>query len=207
MADMTYAVHTATCTYLLDDGGVCLWALTPGGRPAPDAERSVGAQFVACLDLRVEGGLSGELVVGAAALFVHREHGRLVLLRTALIEHVEHRDGDGQPFEEPSLDENTPVFADPIARAMLPRIPDEQTAPLPESPPTRPFPAFSLPDIAEELDPDAEPLDLEDLLSASVTEVTVSLPLYRPPEVPLAPPSPGIPRPRRPVVGPGRRLR
>src|SRR5207249_3070782 len=147
----------ATCTYLLDDEGVCRWALTPGGRPAPDAERSVGAQFVACLDLSVEGGLSGELRVGAAALFVHREHGRLVLLRTALIEHVEYRGADDQPYEEPSVEEATPIFADPTARAVLPRIQDEHTAPLPvleraavpaqapESPSTRPFPMFSLP--------------------------------------------------------------
>jgi hypothetical protein len=209
MADMTYAVHTATCTYLLDDEGVCRWALTPGGRAAPDAERSVGAQFVACLDLRIEGGLSGELRVGAAALFVHRENGRLVLLRTAPIEHVEYRGAaGGEPADEPSVDEATPIFADPPAHAAPSPVPDEHTAPLPDhGPPTRPFPMFTLPgDIADDLEPEAEALDLEDLLSVSVTEVTVSLPLYRPPDVPPASP-PGNPGRRRSVIGPGRRLR
>jgi len=72
--------------------------------------------------------------------------------------------------------------------------------------------------------------DLEDLLSISVTEVTVSLPRYRPPQTasaalpaphpppveagPATPPPPGplparpsVPQAKRSVVGPGRRLR
>jgi len=91
MPDMAYAVHTRTCTYLLDEEGVCRWVLSPTGTIPPDGQRSVGAQFVACLDLRVAGGLVGELLIGASILFARRddETGRLVLLRTSPIEYVE----------------------------------------------------------------------------------------------------------------------
>src|SRR6185503_20237000 len=93
MSDMAYAVHTRTCTYLLDDEGVCRWVLSPTGTIPPDGQRSVGAQFVACLDLRVAGGLVGELLIGASILFVRRdeESGRHVLMRTGIIENVEFR--------------------------------------------------------------------------------------------------------------------
>src|SRR5437879_2891384 len=104
MSDMAYAVHTRTCIYLLDDDGICRWTLAPTGVSAPGAERCVGAQFVACLDLRVEGGLVGELMIGAAALFARVEHGRFVLLRTPIIEYVEYR-----AEEQPAAPEPQPV--------------------------------------------------------------------------------------------------
>jgi hypothetical protein len=63
--------------------------LSPSGTPAEVS--CIGAQFVACLDFRVSGGLVGELLVGASALFVRMEDGRAVLLRTTPIEHVEFR--------------------------------------------------------------------------------------------------------------------
>src|SRR5277367_523280 len=31
MSDLTYAVHTATCTYLLDEDGICRWTHVPTG--------------------------------------------------------------------------------------------------------------------------------------------------------------------------------
>jgi len=89
MAEMVYAVHTRTCTYLLDEEGVCGWVTSPSG--SAEQDRCVGAQFVACLDLREEGGLVGELRVGAAGLFARRESGRFVLLKTSEIERVEYR--------------------------------------------------------------------------------------------------------------------
>ncbi len=89
MPEMVYAVHTRTCTYLLDDDGVCGWVLSPSGDQTQD--RCIGAQFVACLDLREHGGLVGELRVGASGLFARQEGGRLVLLKTSVIEHVEFR--------------------------------------------------------------------------------------------------------------------
>jgi hypothetical protein len=106
MLDTLYAVHTRTCTYLLDEEGVCRWVLSPSGAPAEVS--CVGAQFVACLDFRVDGGLVGELLVGASALFVRIENGRAGLLRTSPIEHVE--------FKRPST------------------IADPQTAPFPAPP-------------------------------------------------------------------------
>src|SRR5262245_64488385 len=101
MSDMAYAVHTRACIYLLDDDGICRWTLAPSGVPAPGAERCMGAQFVACLDLRVEGGLVGELRIGSAALLAQIEQGRFVLLRTPIIEYVERRGEQGQALAEP----------------------------------------------------------------------------------------------------------
>ena len=59
----------------------------------PDVRGCVGSQFVACLHPELEGGLAGELIVGAAALFVKQEAetGKMVLLRTGPIVYVELR--------------------------------------------------------------------------------------------------------------------
>ncbi len=93
MADFAYAVHTDACTYLLDDTGVCLWVLSPAPTTANAVKACVGAQFVACIDTRVEGGLVGEIVEGAAALFVaiSKTTGRPALLRTGPIRRVQER--------------------------------------------------------------------------------------------------------------------
>ncbi|MEO5729354.1 MAG: hypothetical protein ABI134_35880, partial [Byssovorax sp.] len=131
---MAYAVHTRSCTYLLDDDGICRWTLAPTGVPVPGADRYLGAQFVACLDVREVGGLVGELRIGAAALFARSEGGRLVLLRTPLIEFVEHRpdDADASTAAEPS--------PPPPARESLPSYtphvePPPAYAPRPSAPP------------------------------------------------------------------------
>src|SRR5512140_2874385 len=105
MSDLTYAVHTATCMYLLDEEGICRWVFAASGRAARDADRAVGAQFVACLDLSVDGGLVGELRVGAAALFFREIEGRYVLMRTPVIDRVEYR-GEAEEWPSPML---TPV--------------------------------------------------------------------------------------------------
>ncbi len=173
MSDIAYGVHTATCTYLLDEDGICRWAQArAGGPPPPGADRCVGAQFVACLDLRAEGGLVGDMRPGGAALFVRSEGGRMVMLRTLPIDRVDIR---------------TPV----------------------EDPQTEPIPSFPWsPEQTDVLSGESpeEVLDLEDLLSISVTEITVSLPHYRPP--PLVVPAPRPPSPSRPPpkpLPPGRR--
>jgi hypothetical protein len=208
MSDLTYAVHTATCTYLLDEDGICRWTHVPTGVAPPGAERCVGAQFVACLDLASEGGLVGELRLGAAALFVRREDGRFLLLRTLPIERVEIR--APAPPEDPHSFADTPVreggFSPPVP------LPTPSSPWQPVDPQTEPIPAYPFnPEETALLDPSwstpeeqAEPLDLEDLLSISVTEVTVSLPLYRLlPRAPPAPHHPPVPRappaPRKPV--------
>jgi hypothetical protein len=87
MPSVAYAVHTRACTYLLDEEGICRWVLSRRGTATDD--RCVGAQFVACVDTSVEGGLVGELRPGSSALFVGFTDGRLALLRTKPILLVE----------------------------------------------------------------------------------------------------------------------
>lgn len=89
--EMAYAVHTQACTYLLDEDGVCRWIVSQQGVVPAHVRQCIGAQFVACLDLSVEGGLVGELRVGARALFVRHTGDNMVLLRTGEINHVDDR--------------------------------------------------------------------------------------------------------------------
>jgi|HubBroStandDraft_6_1064221.scaffolds.fasta_scaffold222419_3 hypothetical protein len=200
MTDITYAVHTASCTYLLDDEGICRWTIFPGGSTAPGTDRCVGAQFVACLDLRAEGGLLGELHIGASALFAREEQGRLVLLRTPPIERVDYR----SPGDAVIRDDPTEVLG-PDQPWASPGAPLHD-APTPEPPtPARGF----VPPAPED---EAEPLDIEDFLSISVSEVARTMPLYRPPPG-APPPAPWpyarapLPPPRPPPVAPARRSR
>ncbi len=88
---MAFAVHTKACTYLLSDDGVCRWIVSQQGVVSDHVRQCIGAQFVACLDLAVDGGLVGGLSVGGRALFVRHDDARLVLLRTGPIEHVDDR--------------------------------------------------------------------------------------------------------------------
>jgi hypothetical protein len=88
---MAFAVHTRTCTYLLDEEGVCRWIISQRGVVPPHVQQCIGAQFVACLDLRLEGGLVAEIVPGAMALFVRTKEDRMVLLRTGVVHHVDDR--------------------------------------------------------------------------------------------------------------------
>ncbi|MBM4356814.1 MAG: hypothetical protein FJ096_01765 [Deltaproteobacteria bacterium] len=89
--DLAYAVHTATCTYLLDEDGVCRWIVSPQGVPPSHVQQAVGAQFVACLALDAPGGLVGDLRIGAMALLARSDGERMVLLRTAPIINVDDR--------------------------------------------------------------------------------------------------------------------
>jgi hypothetical protein len=89
--EMAYAVHTRTCTYLLDADGVCRWIVSQQGVVPPHIQQCIGAQFVACLDFQIDGGLSGDLRVGGRALFVRHGSDKMVLLRTGTIQHVDDR--------------------------------------------------------------------------------------------------------------------
>lgn len=94
MEDAKYAVHTRSCTFLLNEEGLCHFIVSRTGMVPPDIRGCVGSQFVACLHPDLEGGLAGELIVGASALFAKREEsGRMVLMRSGPIVHVELRDG------------------------------------------------------------------------------------------------------------------
>jgi hypothetical protein len=93
MDNAAYAVHTRTCTFLLDAEGICRWIVSRTGMVPPEIRRSVGAQFVACIHPDLDGLLAGELVIGAAALFVKREPQgeRFELMRSGTIVHIELR--------------------------------------------------------------------------------------------------------------------
>jgi hypothetical protein len=156
MSDVTYAVHTNNCTYLLDDDGVCRWVMSPTGAIPPDGQRCVGAQFVACLDLRVVGGLVGELLIGGSILFVRQDEdtGRFVLLRTGAIENVEFK----RPVTSASSSMPLPSFASPL---------DDE------------------PGGASDGQGEGEPIDPEDMVSYEGGAVTLTIPLYRPESQPL----------------------
>ena len=113
----TYAVHTEACTYLLDDDGICCRILSPGGLVTPGMSAAVGAQFVACLDLNVAGGLVAELRVGSAALFATKdEQGRYMLLRTSPIRHIEARQSTQPLLSPPVIPASLPPRARPSSR-------------------------------------------------------------------------------------------
>lgn len=93
MDDVVYAMHTKSCTFLLDATGICKWIVSRTGMVPVEIRRCVGAQFMACLHPDLEGGLAGELVIGAAALFVKNDAstGRFMLMRSGTIQSVEER--------------------------------------------------------------------------------------------------------------------
>ena len=93
-AGATWFIHTARCTYALDDDGFCREVIPAGDGPLRDVHRCHGAQFVACLDMRTDQGLVAEPRVGARALFVGRGTGlRMALIKTAEITAVEQQQG------------------------------------------------------------------------------------------------------------------
>ncbi len=201
MPNLTYAVHTESCTYLLDEDGVCRWVVSPTGVMQGAASAAVGAQFVACLDLRVEGALVAGLAVGAQALFAKLEDGRQVLLRTTPIARVETRGAAGSGAappkpSKPSMREPT-APASGSARARV-RVPPPRSSggtetitlvkPLFRAPPA--------PKVPKELAPPRPP---------TFEHPTVSPPSYqRPSSMPIVP---APPKPRRSgrVDGPKKR--
>lgn len=97
MAGVRYSVHTRTCTFLLDEGGTCLFIVSRTGAVPAEIRGAVGAQFVACMHPDLDGLLAGEILLGAAALFVKRDAdtGRMVLMRTGTITQVDNRGSRG----------------------------------------------------------------------------------------------------------------
>jgi hypothetical protein len=114
--EMAYAVHTAACTYLLDETGVCRWIVSQQGVVPSHVRQCIGAQFVACLDLQVEGGLVGSLVAGGRALFVGHTGENMVLLRTGEIQHVDDRRGSGPDTMPPPAALNPDLVERPAER-------------------------------------------------------------------------------------------
>jgi len=90
---IAYAATTMACTFLLDADGVCRRVLmtrdrradaTLGGRTrAQAAKQCIGAQYVAAIDVQVEGGLVPMPRVGSPMLFAYTgADGRLAVVRT-----------------------------------------------------------------------------------------------------------------------------
>jgi hypothetical protein len=103
---ITYAAHTSSCTFLLDDEGICRRiVLVPKGKrrdSSQTAARCVGAQYVASLDAGAAGGLIEMPRVGSAMLFARvDEHGRVSLVRTGVVTQFEAMQAE-DPFAETS---------------------------------------------------------------------------------------------------------
>jgi len=91
---VAYAAATRGCTFLLDEDGVCRRVVlrherlsadaTLGGRTrAQAARRCIGAQYVASIDVRVNGGLVPMPRVGVPMLFAYTgDDGRIAVVRT-----------------------------------------------------------------------------------------------------------------------------
>ena len=114
---VAYAATTEGCTFLLDEDGVCRRVLlrherradgTLGGRTRSQAaRRCIGAQYVAAIDVRVEGGLVPMPRLGTPMLFAYTDDdGRLAVVRTGPLTRFE------TVGAEPSRDEIPVDWAD-----------------------------------------------------------------------------------------------
>lgn len=104
--DITYAAHTATCTFLLDAEGICRRiVMLPGSKrrdASKNAARCIGAQYVATLDPTVPGCLVEMPKIGTPMLFARVDaRGRVALVRTGPVTSFEtKRADDPDPFAE-----------------------------------------------------------------------------------------------------------
>lgn len=122
--EITYAVHTASCTFLLDAEGICrrIVLASSGKRSvrsrardaARAAARCVGAQYVACLDASVSGLMAEKPRPGGAMLFARvDERGRVSLVRTGVITRFETLEAEdpfaaGDPASSLSVETSAP---------------------------------------------------------------------------------------------------
>ena len=146
--DITYAAHTASCTFLLDSEGICRRiVMAPKGKRregSRTAAKCVGAQYVASLDGSAAGGLVEMPRVGASMLFARvDERGRVSLVRTGVVTSFESMAAE-DPFVEPakSIDSGTVETSAPDLLASL--TPHERR--------DVPVPAVPDPDYYEESD-------------------------------------------------------
>src|SRR5262245_6832715 len=149
--EITYAAHTASCTFLLDADGICrriVVAPHVKRRESRTAARCVGAQYVASLDQAVAGGLVEMPRAGATMLFARvDERGRVSLVRTGTVTRFEANAGPS-PFDSVSVKTSAPEIT---ARGKAPPPPpppidddylameDEATIPLPPRDPRTPM--------------------------------------------------------------------
>ena len=128
--EISYAAHTASCTFLLDEEGICRRiVMAPKAKRRESARTSskcVGAQYVASLDSRAAGLMVEMPRVGASMLFARvDENGRVSLVRTgAVLRFESHRREPPveDPFVEPMSSRSVETSA-PVLEALEPRTP------------------------------------------------------------------------------------
>ncbi len=115
--EITYAAHTATCTFLLDADGICRRVIATPASSARSlraknrdtsslTSRCMGAQYVASLDPSVSGMLAEKPRVGASMLFARvDDRGRISLVRTGAVTRFERYQAE-DPFEKSGEREN-----------------------------------------------------------------------------------------------------
>jgi hypothetical protein len=116
LVSVAYAATTEGCTFLLDENGVCRRVLlrhvrraadaTLGGRTRRQAaRRCIGAQYVASIDVRVEGALVPMPRPGMPMLFAYTDDdGRLAVVRTGPLSRFETVGGGQREREEIPVD-------------------------------------------------------------------------------------------------------
>lgn len=115
--EISYAAHTSSCTFLLDDQGICRRiVLAPKGgkrrEVARTSARCIGAQYVASLDGSAAGGMVEMPRVGASMLFARvDEHGRVSLVRTGALISFESRAGEDPFVDSVSVETSAPQLA------------------------------------------------------------------------------------------------
>ncbi len=109
--EITYAAHTASCTFLLDGEGICrriVMASHVKRKESQTAARCVGAQYVASLDPTATGCMVEMPRVGAAMLFARvDERGRVSLVRTGPCTGFEQTESEN-PFDSVSVKTSAP---------------------------------------------------------------------------------------------------
>lgn len=103
---IVYAAHTKGYTFLLDENGICRRVLMAvdgkvDGGGLQVAERCVGAQYIASLDVSVSGGLVKDPTVGVPLLFARIDDGRVALVRTSPLERFDsYEDADTRRYAD-----------------------------------------------------------------------------------------------------------
>ncbi|CAN5750840.1 hypothetical protein BH09MYX1_BH09MYX1_08180 [soil metagenome] len=138
--EIVYAAYTETGTFMLDERGVCRWAVAPPGKTqATVPERIVGAQYVATLDLDSSGGLVDLPRVGCPMLFASVDDtGRIQLVRTQAVTRFENK---RRPSEAPvARSSSAPPWPGPVAARTVPAAfpAPSSVRPLPAPPSQRP---------------------------------------------------------------------
>lgn len=124
---IAYAAHTSSCTFFLDDEGICRQIVrragagagsmsgVPARGEADTAGRCIGAQYVASLDAAKEGGLTALPTVGLPMLFAYvGDTGRIALVRTGPVSKFEQTAAYRQrAVTEPRADEPAATPARP----------------------------------------------------------------------------------------------